>query len=143
MHPGIISVTYGYLPNGTTLAEAESMISQYNTDRRSSVDSATAAKMTDIIPPSLSAPLSRFRPTCLVLVAHTMLQCETVPGYGAGVVFVVRVGGLISLVQEESPFTSYITPSVSGVTGDGAFNASTRGSQLVLISGAQLGSRDL
>ena len=73
MHPGILSVTYGYLPNGTTYAEAEAMISQYNADLKAAVTSEEANRMTDILPPSLNAPLSRFRPTCIVLVAHIML----------------------------------------------------------------------
>ena len=65
------------------------------------------------------------------------------PGYGAGVVFVVRVGGLVSLVQSDAPFASYLTPSISDVGGDGAVKASTKGSQLVRLSGAQMGSRAL
>ena len=81
-----------------------------------------------------------FRPTCQVLEAHRALICKAVPGYGGSLVPVVRVAGLESVSVAPTAVVpasamSYTVPTVVDVTGDGSFNALTKGNQEVFLAG--------
>jgi hypothetical protein len=73
---------------------------------------------------------------CRVVVSHTEIQCETIPGVGAQLRWSVSVGNLSS----ETPTTSYAVPSITNVTGPGADQANTEGSQQVFIEGQNFGT---
>lgn len=63
--------------------------------------------------------------------AHLVISCTTAPGAGAGLKWLVKIGGQDSVY----PTTSYAVPSITGLSGAGSRDASTEGGQQVIISG--------
>ncbi len=72
---------------------------------------------------------------------NTAIVCTTVSGVGTNHVWRVTVGA-----QESAPSantTSYLSPTISAVTGQGTYQAKTEGGQVVSIAGALPGPGDL
>lgn len=81
-----------------------------------------------------------FRPLCSVLVAHRALVCKTVAGFGGGLAATLYVAGLESASNDTMATTKYSQPLIVAVTGDGSFNALTRGNQDVFLAGQSFGT---
>ena len=77
---------------------------------------------------------------CKLVSAHQVLECDTLPGIGADLIWRVSIGGQLSDTSTESvsyqwPIISYSKP----IDGPGAWNASTEGEQYVFLAGSYFG----
>jgi hypothetical protein len=76
---------------------------------------------------------------------HTDMTCTTAPGAGGGDPdphhWIAVVAGSIS--PESDAVTRYIAPVLLEVTGPGSFDASTRGSEQVVLTGLNFGPASL
>jgi len=75
---------------------------------------------------------------CAIVNDHLVLTCDTVPGVGTGLHWVIQLDGQLSAVSE--PFSSYHPPSLDAITlrtDAGAF--STLGGEEVEFAGANFG----
>lgn len=77
---------------------------------------------------------------CSVAVPHSVFECLTATGHGAGHVWTISVGGQRSPVFAAN--TSYGAPVVSYFTGVAATAAATRGHEQVSVHGANFGDED-
>lgn len=73
---------------------------------------------------------------CTVTAAQTQMTCTTVPGSGAGLLWIVIVAGQSS--APSSQLMSYAPPSISGFSGPGVL-AATAGGEAVNITGLNFG----
>jgi hypothetical protein len=69
---------------------------------------------------------------CTLVVAHTMVDCMTTVGAGAGLSWIL----VIDEQQSVSPTTAYGAPVIYNFSGPGAMDASTDGGDLVIITGS-------
>jgi cysteine-rich repeat protein len=83
-----------------------------------------------------------FRPVCTVLTPHHALLCRSVAGYGGSLAVTVLVANQESASNDTVARTMYSTPSIVAVTGDGSFNALTRGNQDVFLAGQFFGTTE-
>jgi hypothetical protein len=76
---------------------------------------------------------------CVIVVPHEEISCPTVPGVGYKHTWQVRVGGQLSYAETSPVTTSYAIPILRSVTGVGAHEASTKGNETIVLSGANFG----
>jgi hypothetical protein len=80
--------------------------------------------------------------SCYVAKAHTTVHCVTAPGVGRKLYWNVKVGtsaGALKTGLYQAAPASYERPRVIGISGAGAFRASTEGNQPLILSGSSFG----
>ena len=78
-----------------------------------------------------------FETSCTVTVPHMEATCVTTEGVGGDLRLFVAVGGQGSAASPTG--LSYAHPAISGVGGKGAVGASTKGGEVVVVAGSNLG----
>ena len=77
---------------------------------------------------------TEYKAMCTAMKAHTALACLTSPGTGTNHRWQIRIGEQTS---ELTPALSgYAPPALNTLTGEGSFDSSTLGGQIVRISGS-------
>ena len=86
-----------------------------------------------------NSPTYRAR-SCTVTTRNTRIECEVAPGIGKDLHWELEVDGITdSLHEHVHPLVSYAPPKLAGLSGAGAYDASTAGGQVITISGSGFG----
>ena len=74
---------------------------------------------------------------CELVANNVRIVCNTIPGAGHGLVWIVNINGL----RSQNPAMDYQGPIITSIQGPGSFNADTLGGQMVTIIGKNFGPR--
>lgn len=78
-----------------------------------------------------------FTATCRVVTPHEVAECTTSPGVGANLAWKLLLGGQTG--PASVPRSSYRTPAITRISGEGAEDASTRGGERIVLDGTDFG----